>query len=577
MAQFVTTPTWEKAWTSPTRSRPSTPQQQLALADLSTSPRREAGGVHLATLNGLPMVSSGERRASPGPPSLRGDLARPSHGSGGAVFDLVNAKTTEVVFESSKHLQGLVHGVGLSLDLGTAKKLLHIEAPQDEGPPVRLEVAHKRRRAKHSEPARKWHRNSAVGLDKNGKAVARQHEGHGGDPRRRNTEEWTLTVRAADGRRLGGSVLRIEFHLPADVFHGYLPKTAAARAGDVEQQKPVVVVDKEPFELRVIGWRAVTVGIVAHKVPPDHRPVVAAYLRSLEGERWLRSSVGARWAKEDPEGQEWAAAVAAEEKARKEAEAEAEMAGVRKAKAGLAAAQAAVEAASTEAEKEAAMIKLDGAKRKLAKEQKKLEGGKGSDEAFMAGWNAANEQHGGHGESAWAMGMHEPEPEQEAFLEPKGPTQVGFLATELRQSRLDRGEGDSDDEDAMRGEHMTLTVTNVDGEVFSVDARKNDTIEELIEVIRNAEEDMLDGEEGGGSWVGGDWWQEPLVMFGDVEMQTVETREIPGNQTMDFVLKLGVDYPKIVDGSEIVLEVPPHPPPVRFSSRPLSVDSTSYG
>ena len=101
--------------------------------------------------------------------------------------------------------------------------------------------------------------------------------------------------------------------------------------------------------------------------------------------------------------------------------------------------------------------------------------------------------------------------------------------------------------------------------------------EELIEVIRNAEEDMLDGEEGGGSWVGGDWWQEPLVMFGDVEMQTVETREIPGNQTMDFVLKLGVDYPKIVDGSEIVLEVPPHPPPVRFSSRPLSVDSTSYG
>jgi hypothetical protein len=54
-------------------------------------------------------------------------------------------------------------------------------------------------------------------------------------------------------------------------------------------------------------------------------------------------------------------------------------------------------------------------------------------------------------------------------------------------------------------------------------------------------------------------------MFGEVELQTIETREIPGGQAMDFVLKLGVDYPNIVDGSALYLEVPPHPPPVRFT------------
>ncbi len=511
------------------------------------------------------MVSSGERRATPGPPSVRGDVERPYHGSGGAVFDLVNAKTTEVVFESSKHLQGLVHGVGLSLDLGTAQQLLHVDGQQDAGPPVRLEIAHKRRRAKRSEPARKWHRNSALGIDKNGKGVARQHEGNAGDPRRLNTEEWTVTVRAADGHPLGDSVLNVEFHLPDDVFHGYLPKTAAARAGEVEQQKPVVVLDKEPYELRIIGWRAITVGIVAHKLPPDHRPVVAAYLQSLEGQRYLKTRVGIQWATDTPEGQEWAAAVAAEEKARKEAAEEAEMAGVRKAEQGLAAAQAAVEAASTDAEKEMAMIKLDGAKRKLKKEQKKLEKAQGVDQAFVDGWNAANEQHGGQSESVWALGMQAPEPEPE----PTGPTQVNFLANEIRKSRVQAGEGDSDDEDALRGEHMTLTVTNIDGDHFTVEARKNDTMEELFETIRDAEQEMLfeAEEEAGGSWVGGSWWEQPLVMFGDVELQTIETREIPGDQTMDFVLKLGVDYPDIVDGSDLLLEVPPHPPPVRVSSQ----------
>lgn len=570
MAQFVATPSWEQTWTSPTRRRPTTPQQQLALANRSTSPRREQGGVHLATLNGLPMVSSGERRATPGPPSVRGDIERPYHGSGGAVFDLVNAKTTEVVFESSKHLQGLVHGVGLSLDLGTAKQLLHVDGQQDAGPPVRLEIAHKRRRAKRSEPARKWHRNSALGIDKNGKGVARQHEGNGGDPRRLNTEEWTLTVRAADGRPLGDSVLNVEFHLPDDVFHGHLPKTAAARAGEVEQQSPLVVLDTEPYELRIIGWRAITVGIVAHKVPPDHRPAVAAYLQSLEGQRYLKTKAGIQWATDTPEGREWAAEVAAEEKARKAAAEEAEMAGVRKAEQGLAAAQAAVEAASTEAQKEAAMIKLDGAKRKLKKEQKKLEKAQGVDQAFVDGWNAANEQHGEKSESVWALGMQAPEPEPEP--EPAGPTQVNFLANEIRMSRVQAGEGDSDDEDALRGEHMTITVTNIDGNEFTVTARKNDTIEELFDIIRDAEQEMLfdaeeeAGLETGGSWVGGSWWEQPLVMFGDVELQTIETREIPGNQTMDFVLKLGVDYPDIVDGSDLLLEVPPRPPPVRVTS-----------
>ena len=524
----------------------------------------------MATLSGLPMVSSGERRATPGPPSVRGDIERPFHGCGGAVFDLVNAKTTEVVFESSKHLQGLVHGVGLSLDLGTAKQLLHVEAQEDAGPPVRLEISHKRRRAKHSEPARKWHRNSALGIDKDGKGVARQHEGDGGDTRRRNTEEWTLTVRAADGCPLGDSVLRIEFHLPEDVFHGYLPKTAAARAGEVEKQKPMVVLDKEPYEIRIIGWRAITVGIVAHKVPPDHRPVVAAYLRSPEGLRWAKTSVGIQWATETPEGQEWAAAVAAEEKALKDAAAEAETAGVRNAEQALAAAQAAVEAACTEAEKEAAMIKLDGAKRKLKKEKKKLEKAQGADEAFLDGWNAANQQHGENSDSAWSLGMHTPEPEPEPEPEPTGPTQVNFLANELRLSRIQSGEGDSDDEERtmtmMYGEQMTLTVTNIAGKVFTVEVRKNDTMEELVEYIREAEREMLlEAGETGGSWVGGSWWEKPLLMFGDVELQTIETREIPGGQAMDFVLKLGVDYPNIVDGSALYLEVPPHPPPVRFT------------
>ena len=119
---------------------------------------------------------------------------------------------------------------------------------------------------------------------------------------------------------------------------------------------------------------------------------------------------------------------------------------------------------------------------------------------------------------------------------------------------------------------MTITVTNIDGNEFTVTARKNDTIEELFDIIRDAEQEMLfdaeeeAGLETGGSWVGGSWWEQPLVMFGDVELQTIETREIPGNQTMDFVLKLGVDYPDIVDGSDLLLEVPPRPPPVRVTS-----------
>ena len=115
---------------------------------------------------------------------------------------------------------------------------------------------------------------------------------------------------------------------------------------------------------------------------------------------------------------------------------------------------------------------------------------------------------------------------------------------------------------------MALTVTNIAGDEFTVEVRKNDTGEELFDIIRDAEQEMLfeAEEEAAGSWVGGSWWEQPLVMFGDVELQTIETREIPGNQTMDFVLKLGVDYPDIVDGSDLLLEVPPHPPPVRVTS-----------
>ena len=55
-------------------------------------------------------------------------------------------------------------------------------------------------------------------------------------------------------------------------------------------------------------------------------------------------------------------------------------------------------------------------------------------------------------------------------------------------------------------------------------------------MIRDAEAELYGGEPG--SWVGGSWWKAPLLMFGDVEMVTIESREIPGDQTMDFVLKV---------------------------------------
>ena len=109
-----------------------------------------------------------------------------------------------------------------------------------------LEVSHKRRRAKHSEPARKWHRNSAVGVDKSGCGVARQHEGEGGDPRRFNTEEWTVFVRAADGSPLS-SVSRMDFYPPPDMFAGRMPKTAEARRSGAFPKPPVArVAGQEP-------------------------------------------------------------------------------------------------------------------------------------------------------------------------------------------------------------------------------------------------------------------------------------------------------------------------------------------
>lgn len=327
-----------------------------------------------------------------------------------------------------------------------------------------------------------------------------------------NTDEWTLTVKAADGSDLSGDVLRIEFHLPEDLFHGYLPKNAAARAGSVEQQRPMVAVEQPPYELKITGWRACKVGIVAHKQPPDHAPVIEAYLRAPLGERWLRSLVGKRWMAEGSstgvgwpiEGPEWAARLADEAAAAKQAAEDAETAGVRAAEAKLAAAHAAVEAASTPAEKEAAMIKLDGAKRKFAKETKKLEKLRGGpDKAFVAGFNAGGEggeggEGGGGGTqsgSAWAMGMHEPEPEP-AVYDVQGPTNVGFLAQEIQAARMTTGDGDSDDEEAIlerldkqRGDHRNLTVVNIHGDEFTIEARETDTIEDLIEMIRDAEDE----------------------------------------------------------------------------------------
>ena len=126
MAQHVFVPTWERVWKSPTRqrpgsrgsvgrdrSRPASRERQLALTQGPPRPvSPNSGGFALATLNGLPMVSSGERRSSPGPPSLRGDLYRPGPGEGGgsAVFDLLNPETGLQQIENPKHLQGLVHG-----------------------------------------------------------------------------------------------------------------------------------------------------------------------------------------------------------------------------------------------------------------------------------------------------------------------------------------------------------------------------------------------------------------------------------------------------------------------------------
>ena len=192
----VTIPAWERCWSPPRRL---TVERQRR----STAQRRRSSAERLDVL--VPNVSSGERRNSPGPPSLRGELTRhPRLGS--SVFDLVNP---EIALQrcNAKDLQVLVHGVGLSCSKTTCDRILMSsgndgaaaagsaiaiaalrgEDGYDSEEPhtpdtVCFEVVQYRRRPKQKSRAKNWNRPGAVGVDsKTGKAVARQHTGVGGN------------------------------------------------------------------------------------------------------------------------------------------------------------------------------------------------------------------------------------------------------------------------------------------------------------------------------------------------------------------------------------------------------------
>jgi hypothetical protein len=203
------------------RGSPSPPRRRRPSPRALRSAAMRSGGTDPL----LPAVGTGERRCSPGPPSLRGELLR-SDMAGSAVFDMVNCQTPLDPSFSPKQLQGIVHGVGLSCTSLGMGELLHRrpdglvaapelqrlqhegegEAPAERAPhevamqrwhthPVVLEILQRRRGCPRPwRHARRWNRGSAVGLDERGKPVARQHNGIGGPENALNTEQWTLTL-----------------------------------------------------------------------------------------------------------------------------------------------------------------------------------------------------------------------------------------------------------------------------------------------------------------------------------------------------------------------------------------------
>ena len=429
-----------------------------------------------------------------------------------------------------------------------------------------LEVSHKRRRAKHSEPARKWHRNSAVGVDKSGCGVARQHEGEGGDPRRFNTEEWTVFVRAADGSPLS-SVSRMDFYPPPDMFAGRMPKTAEARRSGAFPKPPVARVAREPFELRVIGWRAVVLQIVAVEVVPDHSPVVAAYLSTLEGARFLHTVAGKAWANDTEAGQVWAAGGGWERFEEEERERD-EIAALAAAEA-EAAAQAAAAAAAAKAEAEVAAKKVAKQEAREARrtERRNRKADKAFKLGFMNGQLDSDDSDYEVTESETESDSEtepEPEPEPEPEAEPaeegdpvyevQGDSQVGFLAQEMRLARVAAGQATEADEEIVAEQerqaamaaavaaaedhyqdYMRLSVRTVVGETLTfTEVPRNASVQELLEMARGAEEEFDFAD----SWANMDAEKEsvplqlgakvagPLLMLGKVQLEEAVVQEV---------------------------------------------------